>query len=385
LVEPSRELWRAIDGLYDVVIIPNSYIGTYIHAALSGAGTFVSRTPWLSDLRISPAVVGAPNYCYDYAGMSLDEKVRETWAALSCPILFNSEQQRAQFAKTASAYIRPSVVMEMAKAYVVPIGMDVDRFTAADKSAGRIKWRWAGRLDSYKGADDALEIVDSAFRLGCDIEMTVTTFGTYVDSDYTRDLLAKYPHVKQDHNLSADGYVAALQDAHLFVCCSHIESFGMVAFESLLCGQVGVLLDKPWRKGIFPEEYPFVAKTKVEAVAMVKWICNNYAEAKKMIEWVIPWILAKHGPDVIAERLEDCLREICKRKLESDRKVLSKSPVWNFIETFDGDEISFAEVYEFTGLKPTRSVRRMTERGIRKILESFGFVSVSGDLFRRSI
>lgn len=113
---------------------------------------------------------------------------------------------------------------------------------------------------------------------------------------------------------SREDYWSALARTTAFLATADEESYGLAYVEALAAGVVGVFPDRPWVRGILPENYPFVYRTPAEAEELLHRAVTDTAACRRELDEAVggsflEWLRARHNDDLfehaIAERVKD--------------------------------------------------------------------------------
>ncbi len=199
---------------------------------------------------------------------------------------------------------------------------------------GKFVMVYGGRLSIQKGIDKMLLAAAKLVAMG--VPLVFELFVTKAEGSSSQDnqkseesvraTLAKFMKRKDSSfvnvhfNVPHADYYAMCKRADAFYCPSIAESYGISWVEQMYGGAVGVYSQKPWIKGILPDDYPYVARGLDEAVAMLHGIWKDGGKAIR--ERMRKFILEYHNNDTYNDKVIEHLYRLT-RALKEKRKVTS--------------------------------------------------------------
>lgn len=228
-----------------------------------------------------------------------------------------------------------------------------------------------------------LSIYDKVYKAGGDVEIRMFAGGA--DDETINGIRTRYPHVHAEDAISYGRYVEELSRTHAFVCASTLESFGLVNYELLYSGAVGVYIWSPnWMTKLLPPKYPFVANNEDEATQLLFWIAKNYDQAREMVAPTRQWIAENLSVVGSAKRLLDAVRGFQDEHWESYGKKLRGSVAWSLLnEAGFGDEVEWEQAKAAVEAKYPGTIRNGAERAVHGCLYLMGYREVQNGVYRK--
>lgn len=135
--------------------------------------------------------------------------------------------------------------------FIVPEGVDVDRFKPIEKYPKQDKFRFVhfGRWDYRKGTTEILKAFAEEFKDNDDVELLAS-----VENPYPFDGMSSTEERIKYHNIdtknikflnfpSNDEYVKYLQESNVFVSCARSEGWNLPLIEAMACGTPSIYSD----------------------------------------------------------------------------------------------------------------------------------------------
>lgn len=223
-------------------------------------------------------------------GVSQIEEMSQTFGYLASNVIIYSEHDKSQLLKVSRKYLNPSAIKVLLdRVRVIASGTDCDEFDKVKAVAvKREKFTVAvcERLTAQQQGDALTTIMDYVYSSGRDIGFMISSqsgggkFNKRIE-DWAEIYLKN----------SRENYLKLMPTCHAFVSCSVHHSYAQALMEQLYCGLVGVLPAETWFTSIMPD-YPFMYKPGdfIAAGTLIRWIQDNYEEAKQRVEWVPAYI-----------------------------------------------------------------------------------------------
>ena len=221
-----------------------------------------------------------------------------TWAlgyALNVNVMpsrFSLERARDVVAALCGA---PLIADYDRRTTVLPIGPDCDLL---DRLRGpkfdRFSFYFGGRFTATKGGEKAVGHYVQYVAGGREADVYVT----YVDTgrrlhDVVKRMGAQGV-VRAMSDLSWEDALSLMSRCHASIYWQSLKLFPAACFEQLYAGLV-VLVRWTGNEEEFLPDYPFYFRNDVECAAMLRWVAENYEEAKRRIA---------HVPALIRERYD---------------------------------------------------------------------------------
>lgn len=206
---------------------------------------------------------------------------------LGRPMVVHSKHSYNEVIKSARALLAPATLIRlMRNLHCIPYGVGLE-FTPVKKDP--LKWIVPyNRINNDQKNCKLHTEISKAFGVthkgGVDHLMILHPSLTVAEA---KDA-SVYNIVEQPK--TREGYLNLIADRGAFLCTSNYESFGIYYLELLCSGTVGVFMDKSWIRLLLPH-YPLVAKTKEEALVMMRDVVARHDYwYDTIVDSIIPYI-----------------------------------------------------------------------------------------------
>lgn len=217
----------------------------------------------------------------------------------------------------------PSVCREIGNRTLhLNLGIPLDRLNAVKpmpKPEKTIRIAYGGRLVAEKGVYDCIDVVDSLYASGYPVEggfyFVFDRWGE--DEDKIGKFKRPYTRIEINATPIEQHFFAYAASSDMFFCTSKFESAGLAFTELLYLGVPGLFLDAPWLKGLVPDDYPFIYKSKHEMLLAAQTFCNRLQKGEKLpydMGKVRDYIIANHDRRVCEELTVNVLLEVSRAK-----------------------------------------------------------------------
>jgi len=274
------------------------------------------------------------------------EEVEQSVGYLTSYSIFMCQTDFDMASKVAKRYLNYGQVKKMqARSVVLPPGTATAELLPVREAAvkrDRFTVLIAERLKN--GAlMDSLDAVDYMFKRGYQMDVVISS-----QSELNRKTLMNYPTVFEHAELHPanprDQYLPLAAACHATITMPSTHSYPQGLMERLYLGLVAVLPDYPWVHTLLPD-YPFVVKRNVKSmVAMLKWIEENYEEAKQKVAWVPGYIEEHYDAQLLAEKT---MRHIEETTALVRASSAPSSGFLELIDQFDFDEADEETLFEY--------------------------------------
>lgn len=147
---------------------------------------------------------------------------------------------------------------------------------------------FGARFSKEKRPDKMVEMVEKFFSFGRDVNIIVTT--QHVGSHDLQKYGKSSAFTELNIGCPRNDFLRKAGSSHVFICTSDDESWPSGFWEQLYIVGLGIFPDKPWVRANLPKEYPYIYKDMMEAHTMIRYMEENYEEAKERVAWIRPWI-----------------------------------------------------------------------------------------------
>ncbi|MBF0554021.1 MAG: glycosyltransferase [Nitrospirae bacterium] len=210
--------------------------------------------------------------------------------------LFSTEVEKAEAIRACARYASPAMVKQMsANSVIMPLGLrigELDSVISSTPKKEKFTLFWGGRMNANKRYDDVIRLMDKFYAFGRNVEILVNS--TLSETGKFGELKKKCFVKGTGGNLSREEYLKTIASCHIGLCMSNVEGCPVGFIEQVYCGIVLILPKRDWVRGVFGTEYPFVYDTEDEAYILMRYIYENYEEAKKKMVPVLEMIRTKY-------------------------------------------------------------------------------------------
>lgn len=249
----------------------------------------------------------------------------EVWTYLSSvgTFLFHSAGEIDLVRRELLKVVRPTLIRDFLNKSVAMGGVDVAGFRKAlsenpphgdgidvftgGRMAGVKDHLWAAEVMHYLIASDGYT---------CNINSHSPK------NAIAEEIIQTYPGVPLDLEQPYEVYLEKLNRSKVFLIASKKESFCYTMFEAFLAGNVVVFREAYWQKDLIPDWYPYVVKTKAEAIDTVRDILQRPSAADGYVRRMQEWIVQEFDIPMFEERLNSYMTG---RMLEEYTPVMRKS------------------------------------------------------------
>lgn len=232
----------------------------------------------------------------------------------------------------------PSVCQEIRKKTTVEvIGVDterLDKVVPMFPDNDKLRLVYGGRYTNEKCGKDYIPVATAAFERGLPIELGMFL----VDNRMTInggsiDELQRLPFVKIWRNAEPvdDNFWSYGKCSQLFLFTEKLANYGLMPMELLYLGVPGVFVDEPNVKGMIPEDYPYVYRTKADAMQAAQVLLSKLHRGEPVydMEKMRRFIREKHNRKYFEKRVFDIAVALssAKRngvKVSSMKEILSR-------------------------------------------------------------
>lgn len=218
-------------------------------------------------------------------GISEVEEIAQTVGYLSSHVIVYSKNDHDELMRVARKYLNPASIRRvMERIRLIASGTDCDELDKHRHVKKRDKFTviLCERMAAQQQSAELTTVLDHMYSAGHNIHFIISTQAGGVKineriEDWA-DILTKN---------SRDNYLKLMPACHAFLSTSVHHSYPQALMEQLYCGLIGVFPRRDWFTSIMPE-YPFMYAPGdfVEAGAMLRWISENYNEAKKRVAYI---------------------------------------------------------------------------------------------------
>jgi hypothetical protein len=253
------------------------------------------------------------------ADSEIERKIR-SMSYTECVSTFNTQRELDISRKACSQFLMASEMARFdANARVVSVGIPHDEIEQATNGVSKNKEftvYYGGRLTSNKRWFDVLDMYDEFLKANADARAVLSTFYNIKPLEEHRRRLGDRLSVFQD--LSRQQLFKLQAEAHASICMINKGNSAGIYLEQILAGQVVLFVDRPWSRSTFDGvKQPFFFSTAEEALALLRWVKNNYDEAQSKMKPIREHIIGKLGIHTVTQQLDSILSEVTEDTYES--------------------------------------------------------------------
>jgi hypothetical protein len=273
---------------------------------------------------------------------------------------------------------------------------EMDEIIKSTQKYKKFTLYYGTRFATVKQVDKVMKVYEQLYSSGMDVDIVFTTqtgWRQIAKRKYVQDTLKSGSIRYLITSYDKFRYMREAARGHVFMAASLDENLSSFIFEQIYLGLIGVLPNRPWVLESLPKEYPFLWNNLSEAYGMIKWIYENYEQAKAKINPYRKMINEKYDLPNMMQDLVNHIRKVAQIGIERNREMTgtqSRSRIWKEVQNFviseyDEDAIrlqSFLKMIDkrFTGFKtallekpggPSRTVP--TKILFKNMLEKMGY------------
>ena len=217
---------------------------------------------------------------------------------------------------------------------------EMDEIIKSTKKHEKFTLFYGTRFATVKQVDKVMKVYEQLYSFGMDIDIVFTTQSRelrVVKKKYVQDTLrgGSIRYLLADYDKFR--YMREAARGHVFMAASLDEALSSFIFEQIYLGMVGVLPNRPWVLESLPKEYPFLWNNLTEAYGMIRWIYENYGEAKAKMTPYREMIGKKYDLPNMMRDLVDHVRRVTEDGIEKNRELTgtqSRSKIWEEVQNF---------------------------------------------------
>jgi len=245
------------------------------------------------------------------------------WYILGYPI-FLWEHEKMAALRQLTKYFRWSVLDEfLKKAKVLPLWVDteyIDKIKVWLEGKRQVKtlYYW-GRINDWKKTDI---IFNEYFYIKAgwyDVDVWITTWWAIWNQKSVSESLKRLDFAKIFENQWREDYLKKATKCHVWLVASKTEGFPVWYMEMLYAWVILVFPDYDRVRSWIPKEYPFIYKNIDEARAMLRWIIENYEEAREKTEFMRKYIKDEYDVKVVAMKYRNYFQEVVEKENDATK------------------------------------------------------------------
>jgi len=317
----TREVWELFNegtGKYYVDLIWNEkpYLAPLLKRLVSNF-----TAPQSSDVPIVTTTQLIP--VAEKGGSLVDLVATSTGYMVSDVPVFQSPHQRNRAIEASKTVLNLSRIEDLRKrAKVITQGVDTEELDKVRETATKypkLTVNYSSKLYLQKKYEDSFEVMDKAYVSGRQIDVQVVTSSSYQKVMGAEGKYSKvYKYFKVYERANRDTFLKASVKSHIFLMMADYEDFPMTVLEQLYLGLVGILPDTEWAHYVIGKDYPFLYKSKKQALEMLCYLIDNYDKvAPQIITRNIEYIRNTHTMDRMADNFLSEFKRLHKERLEN--------------------------------------------------------------------
>lgn len=168
---------------------------------------------------------------------------------------------------------------------------------------------FGGRINTLKRTDLIFECADQFYKFGRDVRTVICT--PSLPKPQATALETEFPQFEFNWSTPKTEFLKRAAKAHVFVNASTNEGFSVGVVEQLYLGLIGVMPARPWVKGLLMEhyeKYPFIWNDRAEMLAKLKWVYENYEEAKQALKPIQEMIKERYSRKEASHKTYDYIK-----------------------------------------------------------------------------
>lgn len=197
--------------------------------------------------------------------------------------------------------------------------------------------------------DRILDIYNRFYAFGRDIGIVITA--PKLESVSTFPIIQSNEAIEVMFECEQPAFLRKAAECHVALWMSKVEGLTVGLLQQAYCGLILILPRKAdWVKEILRDkyaDYPFLFTRDKEAEKRLRWIYENYDEAKEMVAWMPQWIKDTYGTHVCTRKVYESMRDTVITP-KAPCRLWTKSNVELFLATAEAlpDVFTFEEAVD---------------------------------------
>ena len=243
-------------------------------------------------------------------------------------VLTNLEKD--EIVDVAQIYLSDSALKRLKENVIVkPLGVDVDEIDSLAKSTKKFEkftCFWGGRMSAQKRPSFVVQQYSWMFESGRDVDVLITTPHPCIPpkmGDEIKELMKRFKGMRVEFGVSSRKFLECCAASHVWLSASLHEGYTVGHVQMACTGVPGIVPRRPWSEELFGKNYKLMydAGSKVQAAGLLRWVYDNYDEAKSIGEEVAEKMKAANSEMVFADKLMSVLRAEAEKKNEEKLAV----------------------------------------------------------------
>jgi len=272
--------------------------------------------------------------------------------ATAAMTIFDTEREKLVALNGARRVLSAQAIKELeGRMHVNPYGFSadfVDECVNGIKRSDKFAVLMAHRHNIDKRWDRILGIYNDFFAFGRDIRIIITA--PKLENVSALQIVQSNQAIETHFECEQPEFLRYAAECHVTLWMSKVEGFTVGLAQQLYLGLICVLPRVDWVKEILQEtydDYPFLFTRNKEAKGHLKWIFENYDEAKAKVAWVPGWIKERYDTKVCTRQVYGLMN----KNLVNARppcRLWTKSNLLLFLEAVKTmpDEFGFQEIVD---------------------------------------
>lgn len=231
--------------------------------------------------------------------------------------------------RAAGRYLTATSAEKIAeRSRVIYCGIDfefIEKCTRETKKNELFTVLFGGRINALKRTDMVFECIDHFYTYGRNVRAVICT--PSLPKSQSIQLTAEFPQFEFQWSCPKSEFLQRASSAHAFVNASTNEGFSVGIVEQLYLGLVGVMPDRPWVRGLLMEhfdKYPFIFRDRAEMALKLKWIYENYDDAREALVPIQKMIKERYSREVASIKTWDFIAECVEKQKKGILKRVSR-------------------------------------------------------------
>jgi glycosyltransferase involved in cell wall biosynthesis len=324
----------------------------------SGAAALMSKLLWdkrvklpeIAIINIEPKVIEWEST--HNAICPQDLLLRAAGYAVSCN-LFATERERRLAEKLCKEYLSPAMALNaMKNSHVIPLGIrcdEIDSFVQSVPKADKFTLFFGGRLTANKQWQKVLADYEKFFSFGRDLDLVVCApLGS--TSLFKAERWGTWGEINL--GLPRKEYLSRLTSCHVSMSNSLEEGFTVGIVEQIYAGLVVLLPRREWATSLLGDaakHYPFFySGGHEEAYTVLKYVYENYEEARAQMEPVREYIRKNYDFSIVSQKTFDVMESFVLNLRRRVRRTESKEfrRLVDRVLDLNVDQVSFSQFME---------------------------------------
>ena len=243
--------------------------------------------------------------------LSIDLRLRSL-AYSECPTFFLTEREFGLAKDFSSKFLSSKAMSDFHRNSVVRSqGIHAKRifdYSQSVEKFDKFTFVFSARFNPNKQWDKVLEVYEDIFRMGRDVQIKAVS--TLNEAALPDNLEQRFSKVEFIPTQTFTGYVDLISRSHVAVSMSVDEGFAAGWAEHICTGYPVVLPNKDWAISLVGDsDYPYLYSSEIELIAMLRWIVDNYDEAKSKMTKYVEYFVQRHDVKIASQEILNLVKD----------------------------------------------------------------------------